>query len=170
MRALDDAKNTETYKSINEWAKIWLGINDLGSLVGAHQILMPVGVYTKEKLVWLNNNLTNSLDIDSRLQQAKKLQQWVYKQPGSSLFSWLPSFRKLELNQADYTDEGHDAVLSTSTQQLFWFQGKPFIMSKSQTSERCPALNVRVFWVATSRFWTCSIPSASSKSWRKSHY
>ncbi|KAJ4367842.1 hypothetical protein N0V86_009680 [Didymella sp. IMI 355093] len=146
MHALDDARNTETYKAVNAWAKKWLQINDLGGYLGAHQVLMPVGLYTKEKLQWLNDNLTNSVDIDSRLQQAKKLRQWVDKQPCSSLFSWLPSFKKLELNQAHYNNEGHDAVLCTSTNQLFWFQGKPFILSKSETLDRSAALNVRVFW------------------------
>ncbi|KAF3045781.1 hypothetical protein E8E11_005885 [Didymella keratinophila] len=51
-------------------------INDLASYLGVHEVFIPIGLYTKEKLVWLNNNLTNSVDIDSRLQQAKKLQQW----------------------------------------------------------------------------------------------
>ncbi|KAF3033613.1 hypothetical protein E8E12_001596 [Didymella heteroderae] len=43
----------------------WLKISDPASYLGAHQILIPVGLYTKEKLVWLNDNLTNSIDIDS---------------------------------------------------------------------------------------------------------
>lgn len=133
MLTLDDAMHTETFKVVEEWAKQWLGVDGLGGYLGAHQILMPVGVYTQEKLKWLNNNLTNSIKIDSRLQQAKKLQQWVDKQPGSSLFSWLPSFMKLELSQNDYNDEGNTAVLSTNTSQLFWFQGKPFILSKSES-------------------------------------
>jgi len=72
MRALDDARASETYKAINEWAKTWLQINDLASYLGVHQVLIPVGLYTKEKLVWLNNNLINSVDIDSRLQQSQE--------------------------------------------------------------------------------------------------
>jgi hypothetical protein len=62
-------------------------VQDHANFLGVHSIFMLVNLYTEEKLVQLNNNLTSSVNIDSRLQQAKKLQQWVDKQPDSSLFS-----------------------------------------------------------------------------------
>lgn len=80
MLTLDDAMHTEIFRVVEEWATQWLGVDGLGGYLGAHQILMPVGVYTQDKLKWLNNKLTNSIKIDSRLQQAKTLQQWVDKQ------------------------------------------------------------------------------------------
>ncbi|KAJ8107739.1 hypothetical protein OPT61_g8660 [Boeremia exigua] len=129
-------------RGIEAWVRRHIGVTGLREYVGASTLLIPVGIYTRSKLEWLNDNLTNSIQIDSRLPQAKKLQQWVDKQHTSTLFSWLLSFEKLELSRESRTcDEEDKAILTTDRSQLFVFQGKPFILSQGH---HC--LKVRVFW------------------------
>lgn len=150
MFTLDSAMHTQTFSLVEKWFQKTVGITGLRGYIGASTLLVPAGLYTLDKLYWLDENVTNSMQIDNRLQQAKKLQQWADMQPTSSMFSWLPTFEKLQLSKESTDPWNEDAptesVLRSNKSRIFVFQAKLFILHTTKSSNGFDALNVRVLW------------------------
>jgi hypothetical protein len=83
------------FSTVQEYLRTQAGF-DVARLVWAITILIPVKKYSVGIVEWLRKNGTNSVKIPVNDQLARDLQVWVKKQPTSSMFSWMPSFKHLE--------------------------------------------------------------------------
>jgi hypothetical protein len=83
------------FSTVQEYLRTQAGF-DVARLVWTIAILIPVKKYSVGIVEWLRKNGTNSVKIPVNDQLARDLQVWVKKQPTSSMFSWMPSFKHLE--------------------------------------------------------------------------
>ncbi|KAF2650447.1 P-loop containing nucleoside triphosphate hydrolase protein [Lophiostoma macrostomum CBS 122681] len=122
------------FKIVQKWFHVRSGF-DVARLVWAITLLIPVKKYSNEGIDWLRKNGTNSVKIPLDDSLATNLQACVKRQPTNSLFSWMPSFKKLEWTELGWNnrrrnnaDEDAKELVAAGSYSIFFYQGIPFLL------------------------------------------